>query len=125
MAEHDQFRISTVEGTNIIDVAYAGGLTREDEEHLHTVLDALIAEHGSVRVLARIGHIAWSRIEPAAAWLDAKGAKFLPDVEKAALVSEPGALQALTGLSAQAAPGIAWRSFGPDDEEAALAWLRS
>ncbi|MDO5499730.1 MAG: STAS/SEC14 domain-containing protein, partial [Propionibacteriaceae bacterium] len=123
--EVDMLTTRAIPDTNIVEVNFTGALRVEDEQVLHATLQEAIDAHDKIRVLASIGTIEWGRIEPAAALMDAKAAKFLPHVERAAVVVEPGVVEKLTAIVGALVPGARWRPFDPDQREAAEIWLRA
>lgn len=114
----------TIPDTNIVEVEFSGALRVEDEQVLHSTLQHAVDSHNKFRLLAVIGTVEYGRIEPKAAWMDAKAAVFLPRIERAALVMEPGLLEKITSGLGALIPGMEWRSFGPGERAAAEAWLR-
>lgn len=115
----------TIPDTNIIEVEFSGALRVEDEQVLRTTLQHAVDTHDKIRLLGVIGSIEYGRIEPAAVWMDLKNAAFIPRIERAALVMEPGPLEKITSVLGAVIPGMEWRSFAPGERDAAEAWLRA
>lgn len=114
----------TIPDTNIVEVEFSGALRVEDEQVLHATLQHAVDTHEKIRLLAVIGSIEYGRIEPKAAWMDAKAAAFIPRIERAALVMEPGPLEKITSALGAIVPGMESRAFAPGERDAAEAWLR-
>lgn len=113
-----------IPGRNVVKVDFSGALHVEDEQTLHDILQRAVDEHGKIRVLASIGAVDFGRFEPAAVWMDTKAAAFLTDIERIALVMEPGVLETISEYATKLIPGVELRTFEPTERGAAEAWLR-
>lgn len=107
-------------GTNIVTLDYHGGLSVEDEQRMRQVLDEVIRDHGSVRMLAVMGTIDFSEISPKAAWMDLKAAGYLKKLERPALVTDAAWAAKISEWTAELVH-ITVRTFPADARSAALA----
>lgn len=111
-----------LEDTNIVTLDFSGSLHVDDEQEIRAALDPVIAAHGSARVLIAMGQIDVGEVEPKALWMDIKGAGYLDDIERAALVSDASWLTKLTEWTGNLAP-LEVRTFHPEERDDAMAWL--
>jgi hypothetical protein len=109
-------------GTNIVTLDYHGGLTVEDEQQMREVLDEVLRNHDSVRMLAVIGPVDVSAVEPKAAWMDLKAAGYLKRVDRLAVVSDGAWVSKLAEWTAELAH-VSVRTFPADQRTSALAWI--
>ncbi|MEJ5944736.1 STAS/SEC14 domain-containing protein [Pseudokineococcus basanitobsidens] len=116
---------SPVEGTNVVTIRLSGGVTTDEEQAAKRQLAEVAAAHGgTARVLLDYDGVDLAEVEPKAAWEDLKGAKLLDDVDRAAVVGAPGALEALASAGA-AVTSLEVRTFDAGRRDEALAWLTS
>lgn len=109
-------------GTNIVTIDYRGGLTVENEQRMRQVFDEVLRDHGNLRVLAVLGSIDVSAVEPKAAWMDMKAAGYLKRLDRLAVVSDAAWVSKLTESTAELAH-VSVRTFPADQHKSALAWI--
>ncbi|MEX5295159.1 STAS/SEC14 domain-containing protein [Kocuria sp. CPCC 205268] len=109
-------------GTNIVTLDYRGGLSVEDEQRMRQVLDGVIRDHGSIRMLAVLGRIDVSDISPRAAWMDLKAAGYLTKLDRLAVVTDAAWAAKISEWTAELVH-VTVRTFPADRRSAALAWL--
>ncbi|GGG68001.1 hypothetical protein GCM10011374_35390 [Kocuria dechangensis] len=109
-------------GTNIVTIDYQGGLSVEDEQRMRQVLDEVIRDHGSVRMLAVMGKIDFSEISPKAAWINLKAAGYLKKLDRLAVVTDAAWAAKISEWTAELVH-ITVRTFPADQRADALAWI--
>jgi hypothetical protein len=109
-------------GTNIVTVDVHGGLTAGDMQKMREVLDEVIRDHGSVRMLAVMGKIDVSEISPKAAWMDLKAAGYLKKLERLAVVTDAAWAAKISEWTAELVH-VTVRIFPAEERTAALAWI--
>ncbi|MFP4148146.1 MAG: STAS/SEC14 domain-containing protein [Nitriliruptoraceae bacterium] len=106
---------------HLIGYSLGGEVSAEEYTQLASELRDEIAKHGTIRVLFRLTDLELSSFFTA---LDER-LRFVrenrDDVERIAVVTD-GTLTGLLGKAAEAAP-VEVRTFAPDDETEAWAWL--
>jgi hypothetical protein len=114
---------SVLERTNIVAARYDGSLSTDEMTALRRQIDAVVAEHGSARLLAEYGDVDLRRIEPGAVWEDLKTAGVLTDVDKVAIVAGLGWIRRLSEIAGAIAP-VEVEVFDPAERFSAMSWLR-
>lgn len=109
-------------GTNLVTIEYSGSLDAEEMKACRRVLERVVDEHGSVRLLARYGEVDVRHIEPKAIWEDLKNIPVIRHVERCAIVAHQDWLRRISDLAGHAIPGEI-RTFDTDQVEQARAWV--
>lgn len=115
--------VDMIPGTNIVEMSIKGSATVEEFDAALDVFNRAIAEHGSIKVLERVGKldtppIPWSRL-----WDDIKfGFEHLGDITHVAVVADQSWISSwIKVLNPLLKADI--RSFKTADIEQARAWL--
>lgn len=99
-----------------------GTLTDADYQELAPKLDALIAQHGTIRMLTDI--TGWEGMEVMAMWDDfVLGVRHWNDFERIAVVGDEGWQEIMTKVADMVTRGDI-RYFDSTGREDALAWLK-
>lgn len=114
----------TIDGTDIVTVAYSGSVATEEMDQLRTTAREVIDREGGVRLLLEFGDVDLGRIEPKAWVEDLKMTGLLGDIEKMALVSDTDWIGSSARLLGALMSGEA-RSFPAGERDEALVWLRA
>ncbi|KLU09343.1 STAS/SEC14 domain-containing protein [Kocuria sp. SM24M-10] len=109
-------------GTNIVTITADGGVTAEDMQRMRAVLDEVVREHDSVRMVAVRGDIDFADISPRALWLDLKSAGYLKKLERLAVVTDVDWEAKLSEWTTDLLH-VPTRRFRLDERTAALAWI--
>lgn len=108
---------------NILGLRLQGRLEKEDYDRILPMIENLIKEHGRLRLLLELKEL--RGITPAALW---EGLKFdvrhVNDIERLAIVGEPGWKEWLATLSNPLVSGQT-RFFEPAQLRAAWTWLKA
>lgn len=113
---------SKIENTNVVSVTADGSISTDEEKKAQEVVNQVIGEHGSARMLIDNDGTDAGRVEPKAAWESLKGTNVLSDVERVGIVAESGLLDKVLGALSDNTK-FEVRSFGTRDD--AVAWLSS
>jgi hypothetical protein len=113
--------IAEVAGGNTLEVNVSGKLTSEDYRHFEPAVDAVIAEHGKIRILFTMHNFhGW---ELGAVWEDTKFATtHCTKIEKIAMVGEK-AWEKWMALICKPFTMAKIKYFDAGQEEAARKWL--
>lgn len=111
---------SAVEGTNLITVAFNGGLEAADVAALRTAVEAVITEQGSVKLLLEYGST--ERIQPKAIMDDLKSFQFVRNIDRAAIVTDASWISGLASTMGHFVP-FDVKVFKVDDHGKALEWV--
>jgi hypothetical protein len=116
------YRRISEDGGNVLGYRLSGRLTEAEVKEIQRELDAVIEEHGKVRVLCEMGD--FSGAEPGAIWQDLKFTpRYVNDLERFALVGDKHWHKLITELSDKA--GIAdARFFELAEVDRAWKWIR-
>ncbi|GEO95699.1 STAS/SEC14 domain-containing protein [Kocuria turfanensis] len=109
-------------GTNIVTINAHGGITAADMQHMREVLDEVIREHDSVRMVAVRGDIDFADISPRALWLDLKSAGYIKKLERLAVVTDVDWEAKVSEWTTELLH-VPTRRFHLDERTAALAWI--
>lgn len=113
---------SVIEETNIITLDFDGSLDVEDQKRWRTVLNSVLDQHGTARVLAEIGEIEFGRIEPKAAWMELKSAGYFDKIDQLAVVSDASWITKISEWTSSLT-STTLRTFPSDQRDQAMAWL--
>ena len=75
-------------GTNIVTLDAHGGITAGEMLHMREVLDEVLRDHDTVRMVAIRGEIDVGDISPKALWLDLTSAGYVKKLERLAVVTD-------------------------------------
>lgn len=107
----------------IIELRVDGRITKADIDAVFDRLKADMPAAGKLRVLEIV--TALDGVSPSALWEDMRrGLPMLDNVEKAAVVTDHGWIEALSHIAA-AFTSAEVRTFGPDEIDAARTWLKA
>lgn len=109
-------------GTNLVTIDFSGGLDAEEMKACRAVLEQVVAEHGSLRLLARYGDVDLLHIGPHAIWEDLKNIPIIRHVERCAIVAHQDWLRRISDVAGHALPGEI-RTFDVGQEAEARAWI--
>ena len=116
-------RIIRTEGP-LVECEVGGRITHEDYEGILPDLEKVIAEHGALRCVVRMGEIEW--IQPRAIMDDLTfDVRHAGDREKVALVTDTRWQEWVTRVWGALLPTVAVKCFAPEDFDQAEAWARA
>jgi hypothetical protein len=115
---------SVIEGTNVVSVTADGSISTEEEVVARQIIDEVVGEHGSARMLLEFAGVDVGRVEPKAVWEDLKSTRLLGDIDRVAVVADSGMLDKLVG-AADALSSMEMRTFESGRRDEAVAWLTS
>ena len=108
--------------SNIIEFSVDGKVGKEELGELLAACEAVIAQHGKVRLLKWVKSV--GGIEAGALWDNLSfGFRNLKSIERVAGVADKEWMHKLAEFSGKLVPGEV-RMFSPDEIDAARAWLR-
>lgn len=89
-AEQEDIMLDTTvqPGTSIVTLDAHGGITAGEMLHMREVLDEVLRDHDSVRMVAIRGEIDVGDICPRALWLDLTSAGYVKRLERLAVVTD-------------------------------------
>jgi hypothetical protein len=111
---------STVEGTQLVTVAYSGDIDAEQVQELRKQVEAVVAEQGAVRLL--VEYTASGPTPPMSLLGDLKGADFVGRIARAAIVTDSAWIRGMAGTMGNLAP-FPVKAFSTDEHGAALEWV--
>ncbi len=117
-------KTDVIEGTNIVTATWDGAQDADESDALRASLDSVTAAHGQARLLLELGDVDPGRVEPEAFWKTLKTTGKLDDVDRAALVTDAGWAEKLTGLVDKVAP-FELKAYETGQRDDAVAWLSS
>jgi hypothetical protein len=107
---------------NALGYRLSGRLTKAEVEEIQREMDAVIEQHGSVRVLCEMGD--FSGAEPGAIWQDLKFTpRYVKDLERFALVGDKRWHKVITELFDKTGLADA-RFFELSEVDAAWDWIQ-
>ena len=109
-------------GTDLVIIDYSGALNADEMKACRAVLEQVVAEHGSLRLLARYGDVDLRHIEPQAIWEDLKNIPIIRHVERCAIVAHQDWLRRISDVAGHALPGEI-RTFDVGQEAQARVWV--
>lgn len=110
------------EGENLVEIDFGGALEADEMIACRQALQAVIAEHGNVRLLVRYGELHMTHSEPRAFWEDLKNASLIPHIERCAIVAHQRWLRTLSEVAGALVP-TRIKTFDLDAEAEAAAWI--
>lgn len=110
---------STVEGTELVTVAYSGDIDAEQVQGLRRQIEAVVAERGAVRLL--VEYTASGPTPPMSLFGDLKDADFVGKIARAAIVTDSAWIRGMAGTMGKLAP-FDVKAFAVDEHGAALEW---
>ena len=111
-------------GTNLVTIEYSGSLDAEEMKACRTVLEQVVAEHGSLRLLARYGDVDMRHIEPGAIWEDLKNIPIIRHVDRCPIVAHQDWLRRISDIAGHVIPGDL-RTFDLNQEAEARSWVEA
>lgn len=112
-----------IQDTNIVEAKLDGEVQTKDIEALRSEIDAVLTEHGKLRMLFVYEGIGGT--DPMAIWKDLKlEARLVTDIEKMAVVSEKSWFGSLAGLL-NSVMSMDVETFEVGQREDAIRWLRA
>lgn len=109
-------------GTDIVEITIEGRVSRAEFDDVAAALEAVISQHGTVRVLEDIH--SFEGIQASAFWDDLKfSLRHMNEVSRAAVVTDEHALEWFVRLVRPVVRGEI-RTFHRGELDAARAWLR-
>ena len=109
-------------GTNIVTLDAHGGITADEMLHMREVLDEVLRDHDSVRMVAIRGDIDVGDIPPKALWLDLTSAGYVRKLERLAVVTDVDWEAKVSEWTSELLH-IPTRRFRLDERAAAQAWI--
>lgn len=115
--------VNQVQDTNIVEAKLDGEVQTKEVEGLRSGIDAVLAEHGKLRLLFVYEGI--GGIDPMAIWKDLKlEARIVTDIEKMAVVSEKSWFGGIAGIL-NSMMSMEVETFESGQREEALRWLKA
>ncbi|MFD1713431.1 STAS/SEC14 domain-containing protein [Amnibacterium flavum] len=111
---------SSVEGTELVTVAYDGDLSAADVRALREHIESVVADHGAMRLLLEYGRA--GSMPPSALFEDMKNAEFVRKIARAAIVTDSTWIRGVAGTMRHLVP-FEVKVFSPDEHGAALEWV--
>ncbi len=112
-----------IDGTNIIDLTYDGGIDADETDAVRERMTQA-SGHGPLRILLDMRDVDLDRVEPQAVWDELTGAGLLADVDRAAVLTEMSALGDVVRATNDL-PRMTVQIFAPGERDHAVSWLQS
>lgn len=111
-------------GTNVVTIEFDGHLDAAEMAACHDALEKVVAEYGTIRLLARYGEIDLRHVEPRALWEDLKNIPLIRHVDRCAIVANQDWVRKVSDAAAVVLP-CEVKTYHVDELEAARAWVEA